>query len=250
MLKFILVANVILALILRVIHGGRMEFVLGPLDADSNELVNNYRIAGINSQPSTAFRYVKMPSGRSIDLRYSPLGFSSKRAGWQLTRFAETHYAGTINIFAVSIGAQTMLNVNDSLYRRSSTVAINPCLGRDSLKPAQRILVPIGAALLEIIALPLGCLALLPIIPAEEGEYSIVLWADLLCNIAFCTAKQDHPTIAIQSLQDEFLDEDYFNGKFQDSIVEVVDTEHARIGDPMEAPKYQEAIRKAMKYHH
>lgn len=242
--------NIVAAIILRLLHGGRMEFVFVPTDSD--RLETTYRIAGPGSQPRTAFQFIKMPEGNLVNLCYSPLGFSSKRAGLQLTEFAESHYAQRINVYAISLGAQVMLNAGDSLYRRAKMIAIDPCLSRKSLRPMPAFFVTVGAVVLEIVSVLLGCIALLPIIPAEEGQYSVALWADILFNIAFGDAKQDHPTVVIKSLHNQTLDDDYLSERFERSAIEIADDVPGcgSISDPRQAPVYTEAIKKASRFAH
>lgn len=243
-LKNLFWANLMLALVIRVLHGGRMTITLDDSSIDTG--VINYRIAGVNSQPEHAFEMIRMPEeGMNYNVSYSCFGFGPAAAGSQLENhiYETAGDASHVNIFSISVGTKVMQYLDRKVYDEVTTVAINPCSSVNSLKPSLGTPAPSVAITAEVLTIPLGCLALLPVIPTEDGCYSAVLWADLL----MATSRTGMPPntsadIAIWSKDDQLLDHEAFNTQYKDAVIEEVDSKHAEIGNNSYFVRYQAAI--------
>lgn len=239
MLKLFLI-NFVVAAIIRLIHHGRMDITLAYNSGDST--VSNYRIAGISGQPDPTFWYLSLPKGENYDICFSQLGFNAIVAGLQLSRFMRTFDTFTVNIYGVSVGAHVMLDIEDVIQLKATTIAINPCVSAKSLKVGKTRFFPILAMVLECLSMLMGCLAFVPIIPSEMGNCSLVLWADIMMALCFSNNDQATADVAIWSEHDELLDKSYFLERFKDSTQVYVDSGHVALADAEEAQKYQEAL--------
>ncbi len=241
-IKTIFIANMVVAIVIRAFHDGRVDIA----DIIDEKGVLNIRIAGVNSQPETAFKFIEMPEeGTNVEICYSPFGFNARSASNQVENLIERCQPEQVNIFSVSIGTQVAQNLDETICSEATTVVINPFSNRSSLRKGLRALTPATAILAEVITVPLGCVGFLPVIPAESGQYSAVLWADLLFSAGFYNPDCTGADIAIWSDADELLDKTVFDAQYDDSVVQIVKTNHARIGDQKISMLYQEAIDKA-----
>lgn len=234
-------ANMALTIIIRAVYGGRM--VITP-DGGFDTGVAIYRIAGVNSNPRHAFRLIRLPEeGLIYDVSYSPLGFWSGTASSQLENHIIKSGASKVDIYTISIGTKVAQGINEEIYNEATTVAINPYSSLRSLRADWRSLEPAVAVTAEVVTLPLGVFGLLPVIPAETGHYSAVLWADLLLAASSDSSPLNSGAdMAIWSRDDEMLDKASFDAQFEHAATAEVATNHARIGDEILSRLYQEAI--------
>lgn len=114
-------------------------------------------------------------SGGVHAIFYQNFGFNPHVAAYQI---GDDIYRRSRNAVFVtmSIGAEIPL----LLGAQHQHIAIDPCLGRQSLKRFNGILSHVVAIILEVIVFVLGWLAFLPIIRSGENRFSLALLADWL----------------------------------------------------------------------
>ncbi len=258
--------NILSALITRLCMLGKPEKIYEEQNNDSNKLA--FCIAGLLNQPERAFKHIDIPGYKKVYVKFSPFGYSGVTLGKIINALhqinVQHHYEDIV--LGISIGSLAALNA-----KTDQTILINPCCNAKMLKKSLYWLIKIFSPIAEIISLALGWLSFIPIIPAQEGRYSLTLLVDQLFNMGYgsilnklptqskvivktngqyftnsSSAGQSTQTGVIVSDKDEFLNNEEIINYFEknDPLCSIVsiDTMHARIGDPKDAPKYQAAI--------
>lgn len=206
-------------------------------NSDSNKLA--FCVAGLLNQPETAFKHINIPGYTKVYVKFSPFGYSGATMGKTINALRQDEDI----ILGISIGSLATLNA-----KMDKAILINPCCNAKMLKKSLYWLIKIFSPIAEIISLTLGWFSFIPIIPAQEGHYSLALLIDQLFNMGYghMTNNPHTQTKIIISKKDEFLINEeiirYFKKKDPLCGIANIDTMHARIGDPKDAPKYQAAI--------
>lgn len=139
---------------------------------------------------------------------YQNFGFDPRVAAVQLSSDIYRKSRNAIFI-TMSIGAEIPL----LLGTQHQHIAIDPCLGRQSLKRFNGILSHIVAIILEAIVFVLGWLAFLPIIRSGENRFSLALYADWLYWATADLDLEEHVSIdgLITSSHDKIIDSDWLD---------------------------------------
>lgn len=172
--------NILSALITRLCMLGKSEKIYEEQDNDSNKLA--FCIAGLLNQPERAFEHIDIPGYKKVYVKFSPIGYSGVTLGKiinALHQITIRYYHEDI-ILGISIGSLAALNA-----KMDQTILINPCCDAKMLKKSLYWLIKIFSPIAEIISLALGWLSFIPIIPAQEGYYSIALLVDQLFNMGY-----------------------------------------------------------------
>lgn len=106
---------------------------------------------------------------------YQNFGFNPHVAAYQISEDIYRRSRNAIFI-TMSLGAEIPL----LLSIQSQHIAIDPCIGRQSLKRFDNVFYHIVAILLELVVFVLGWLAFLPVIKSGENRFSLALYADWL----------------------------------------------------------------------
>lgn len=201
-------------------------------------------IAGLLNQPNTAFRHIVIPGYDKVYVSFSQFGWNPRWMGWALEKLKKDDDI----MLGISIGAQAAWNAG-----ASRTILINPCSTPKILQKRYYWLTKILSPLAWILSYALGWISFIPFIPAQDGRYSIALLVDQLFWMSHGRCLENLHTRAgiIISDKDEFLENKniikYYAEKAPHASIVSIDTMHARIGDPKDAPKYQAAINYLLK---
>lgn len=232
------VINSLTCIMVRVWQGGRL--VTSPKhNARAGPRV--WLIAGLQSQPKTAYQRIDFPGYDRMNLRFSNLGFNPYRAGTQLCDLVSERDV----VCGVSLGSKVIECAKLEAFKMA--ILINPftaqCLTKGLLPFVTQYISPI----LKLLSYALGWVAILPIVPVSLGErMSLALLIDQLFWVGRCNPKHgfNQKYKVIVSARDEFLDNAIVRRSYDGAAVTEIDTLHGRIASTREqqSEKYNVAI--------
>jgi len=236
----VLVMNIVTAGVARMIFGRKLE-ITGETEWSDEIGVKPtvFLIAGMMNQATEAFKFSKFEGYEICYLNFSKFGFSPRQAGRQI---GEEWYSEGDVVLGISIGAKAAV-----FSGRTKQILINPCVFPETLKPRLRTMVKIFAPLIELASYTLGWLAILAVIPADAGKYSLALVADQLFAIAYGKpsrrmATDGNAVGVILSTEDESLDNMEIERTFFNSGTMWIPTKHGRTTEAESKEYYRQAV--------
>lgn len=242
MFKIVLILvtlNMLTAWLLRTANGGRLEVP----KLDSTQRGRTFLIAGLMSQPDTAYSQIGFHTENTVELKYSMFGFNPRNVARQLRELVKPDDT----LVGISIGCKPI--VLSSEIRCKERFLINPLTHYIAVSVKTQVYSEYFGPVLEILVFLLGWIALLPVITTKQGnKYSLALAVDQILYIYYADPKADslrylnRRTGAILSAQDQVVDFHIASGIYKNTQVFEVDTPHARTDNVYAAKNYQEAI--------
>lgn len=181
----------------------------------------DYFIAGMCNQPLEAFGFMfDLPMLMDDTLKLLP--YSQRQAHFSkmtdaiLEDMAENHYK-KVRIFAISVGANVPYYLGEQLAAGKvkgdfelKCYLINPCQTAQFLKPKVKKWLTMTYPLMAILALVLGPLAFIPIIPGSKRRFSVALTVSQVEQYLFKPSismrHRKYVKGVIMSRSDEFLE--------------------------------------------
>ena len=238
----VLLTNFITCLIARLIQGGRFTYNKNIYPAYNGKMI---LIAGMLSQPESAYQYINMPYGCSGYLKFSLLGYNPKKSGKQLKELAKSKDY----VIGISVGCKSIIYADSPGKKR---ILVNPCTHSITLKAEYQMLLQYLSPILEVVSYALGWLSILPVIKTKLGDrYSLALLADQLFWIYYGDPEYEKTasqvgTGLILSKSDEFLENDIISEIYRRSSIEKVPARHGFIASQYVAQYFNEAINKLL----
>ncbi|MBR1875442.1 hypothetical protein IJ798_03665 [Candidatus Saccharibacteria bacterium] len=234
----ILALNILTALIVRVTHGGRL-ICDGAFPITDGKVI---LVAGMLSQPESAYQYIDFHNKVIGYLRFSSFGFNPKNAAYQLDEVIQPNDT----VVGISIGCKPIIM---SLVKCRRKILINPMTHSIILKAKNQMLIEYLAPLAEVLSYALGWISLIPFIKTDTGDhYSLALLLDQLYWMYYGDPEDedmdslDNVGIVISN-QDEFLENDIISSIYLKASGQFdIDTRHGHTANPKVAPLYQDAI--------
>gem|GEM_PF-4266327 len=243
----ILLLNIISCFIFRrFIHRGRME-ILNFCPQGARPKSCCLFLAGMMNQPGAAFSRLRTATAdQMVYAEFSIFGWNAKESIKQLNEYNGFIEHVPLTVFSISVGDKVARGITEC----KRIYALNPCPSPEVLNFRFRILSPVLAIVLELMTFLLGWIAVLPIIPADDTNYSLALLADQLFEIGIRRSKRRniHRSCIVLSSRDEFLDNEKVKAYFwinNRRIIEI-DTHHGRTADPEASTLYNRAILRLM----
>lgn len=234
----ILVVNFITCLIARLIQGGRFTYDRSESPDYNGKMI---LIAGMLSQPESAYRFIEMPYGGKMYLNFSVFGYNPKTSGKQLASLTKSQDY----VIGVSVGCKSIIFSHRPMVRR---VLVNPMTHSIILKPKYQMLIQYLSPLAEVASYAIGWLAIIPFIKSDTGNYySIALLVDQLYWMYYGDPHFNdlgllNNTGVVISTEDEFLENDIIKGIYGGAMFEETETRHGHLANPHVADQYNEAI--------
>lgn len=234
----LLVVNFLTCIIVRVWQGGRL---VAPPKCNTRGAPKAWLIAGLQSQPKTAYQHIDFPGYDRMNLRFSNLGFSPNRAGVQLCGLV----SGRDVVCGVSLGAKVIECAELEAFKMA--ILINPFTMRCLIRSPLYFLAKYVSPVLKCLFYVLGWIAIIPIVPVSLGEkMSLALLADQFFWCIWCNPqrKLNQKYKVVVSIRDELLDNMTVKQDYDSTEVVEIDTLHGRIASTREqqSEKYNMAI--------
>lgn len=251
MLKFV-VTVIIFSLVLiniasyqffRAQVGGRAHLSRYRHASDGDKMY--YLCPGILSHAHSSFNFAFpiLEDGGVTLVDYINTGAKPKEIAKQIARDVDMHNFNPV-LITISWG-ETIARHFDTSDKKADIISIDPCTSLDDTKRRFDVLITLLMPLVQIGYFILGWISYLPIIKAPEKNYSLSLVANQLGNLWTGRDNKEigHNTWGlILSKEDEFLDGDWLEEKYQlpNERVEYVDSTHANTIQA--GRKYQTAV--------
>lgn len=240
-LSVLLFVNFVSCSIFRLIFGGKFVIETPNCSATKQNLPRLYLIAGLKSQPASAYHRFNFSCYRLVYCSFSYLGYDPFRAGRQLARL--THPEDTI--CGLSVGAKA-IECSD-LPLDQAVILVNPCSYPNLLNRQCRFYpyIKYVAPLAEIATFLMGWIAVLPILQGRLGDnLSLVLIVDQLFWIGAGQPRRPltKRTGVVISQLDEWMPLEWQRHHYFPAACFEIVAPHGRIANPRYAPLYAGAV--------
>lgn len=241
LILIVLIVNIVTAGVARIVFSRRLKVTREFLLFDMNKARPVVLlVAGMMNQATKAFSFSRFEGYDICYLNFSMFGFNPRLAGRQIR---ELYKEGDV-VLGISIGAKAAVYSGET-----EQILINPCVFPETLQLKLRLPIKIFAPLIEFVSYGLGWLAILPVIPADSGRYSLALLADQLFAIGYGEpnrqlVEEGNIKGVVLSIRDEFLDNDVIEKTFSNSEIVWIFTKHGRTTEAGSKGYYRLAVEK------
>lgn len=225
--------------------GGEFEPHLAEqINQAAGEQTMTYLIAGNLAQPESAFKFMEAEFGQNYTyVSFGIYGWDAKTAAKYIAEDVKEHNYRA-RVFTISLGDHVAryLEADTDLRGKLEIYAINPCPNRSVLQKPYDTVLRFCVPLAKGVCYALGWASVLPVIPCDGGNYSLILLIDQFYGIYYDSpplgASQTYGIIC--SKRDEFICNEIVERIYLDAEITEIDTAH---GDTIgESSKYSDAI--------
>lgn len=214
------------------------------VNQEIDERIMTYLIAGNMAQPESAFEFMKSEFGQNYTyVSFSIYGWNAKTAAKYIAEDIKEHDYKA-RVFTISLGDHVAryLEADVELKGKLEIYVINPCPNRSVLQKPYDTVLRFCAPLAKGACYMVGWLSVLPVIPCDGGNYSLILLIDQFYGIYYDSpplgASQTYGIVCSQ--RDEFIRNEVVEKIYLDAEIAEIDTVH---GDTAgESSKYYDAI--------
>lgn len=219
----------------------------GDSSGDETRPTVNMLIPGMEAFAETAYGFMlETMDNYLVTVNYSLLGFNPREMTNEIIEWIDEYQekagetAMPIRIFAISLSEMVARRVKQVFGADVEIYLINPST---CLKKSAKVKTTLGAIILKILALLLGWLSLVPMIPATGGKYPLQLLADQCLALAKQRDSEEYSDRIegmILSLRDQYVDNETTLWRFPWVPVVEIATRH---GDTVgKAEKYRYGV--------